>query len=245
MEPKTRKVRSDKGKKRATYKKRATGIKRGPYKKRSTEQQLERRIKISYNNFVREGKKLKDLNLIDADKYNKLTNYKFYKSMYKMKMNNPYVAVEGNNMTLQQKKNSRDNIRINYVIRAGKIRIDKTTGKFLTREERILVPMHKFFIKTISNDDMYESQRKYYTKLRYASQQLKDYDLSNVDTDSYLYQNITTYKRLSDEFDMIENNLSDNGMHAYDGMTVVKMMMDAGFSKQEAIAEAHARGFNS
>lgn len=253
MEPKkTRKVRSDKGIKRATYKKRAIGIKRGPYKKRTAEQQLERRIKISWNNFVREGKKLKDLNLISAKKFYTLCDYRVYRRSYLDNINNPYVAVEGNNMTLQQKKNSRDNIRINYVIRAGKIRINKTTGEFLTREERILVPMHKFFIKNISKDDMYESQRKYYTKLRYASQQLKDYDLSNVDTDSYLYRNITTYKRLSDDLDRIENYIDNGGVvvkmmtrEKYNGSTVVRMMMEAGFSKQEAIAEAHARGFNS
>lgn len=235
MEPKTRKVRSDKGKKRTTYKKRATGIKRGPYKKRNAKQQLERRIKISYNNFVREGKKLLDLNLLDASKYDKYAkDYKSYKRDYKNQMNNPYVAVEGEYMSLQQKKNSRDNIRINYVIRAGKIKINKDTGKFLTREERILVPMHKFFLKNISNDKLFESQRKNYNKFKYASQNLKNYDLTNVDEDSELYRSITTFKRLDDLLARAPN-----------GAVVVSLMMQAGFSKAEAIAEAHARGFNS
>lgn len=243
MEPKTRKVRSDKGKKRATYKKRATGIKRGPYKKRTTEQQLERRIKISYNNFVREGKKLLDLNLISATEYKQFTNYKFYYRNYKNQMNNPYVAVDGDYMSLQQKKNSRDNIRVNYVIRAGKIKINKDTGKFLTKEDRILVPMHKFFLKTISKDKMFESQRKNYNKLIYASQQLKNYDLTNVDTDSDLYRSITTFKELNDYFEDLATDKT--GMYAYNGGIIVKAMIDSGFSREEAIAEAHARGFNS
>lgn len=240
MEPKTRKVRSDKGKKRATYKKRA-GIKRGPYKKRTTEQQLERRIKISYNNFVREGKKLLNLNLISANNYEKFADYGFYKRNYKNQMNNPYIAVDGEYMSLQQKKKSRDNIRVNYLIRSGKIRIDKTTGKFLTKEERILVPMHKFFLKNISNDNLFESQRKNYNKLIYASQQLKNYDLTNVDTDSELYRSITTFKKLSDYFD----DLKTDGTYAYNGGIIVKTMIDSGFSREQAIAEAHARGFNS